>query len=147
MEKPALIDRIIKKYKKEENKQTKFAVKDLYAGEILFFKKHVYSNINDPFDQGKSKFKVIKKFAVLYKIDEISYVHVQSGQELNVLEWAGKKYDYVVRKVKPLATRLRSHEIFGGMADEQILSLTDVKYLERRINAGFVDQKKSFFFD
>ena len=148
METPALIKRLVKKYEKSNEQQlTEFMVKDLYAAEIVYFKKQVYSSKQyNPNDKGRPKTKSIKKFAIFYKSGFNQYTHIKSGQILNDIEWS-PSHDYAIRKIKPLTERLSSHIIFGGIPDNQVLSKEDIVYMERRINSNFIDQNKSFFFD
>ena len=147
METCALIKRLIKKYSKETaDNQRDFLAKDLYAAEIVYFKKQIYAKDYIPDDKGRPKSKSVKKFAIFYKSGFNEYTHIKSGQILNDIEWSNIHY-YALRKVKPLNERLKHHSIFGGMTDDHRLSTEDIIYMENRINhMHFYDQKKNILF-
>lgn len=109
MNKPKFIQELIQKYKDYKYTKPRYRIKNLYIGKIVILNERKFIGLG----VWDSLYNPVKEFAVFYKKDDYTYVHIKSGLLLKkVTDIDAVIGNYAVTNIKPFK------EIFTiGMRD------------------------------
>ena len=124
-------------FRKEQN--SKYKIEDLYIGQIISFDKNKYS---DAIKQ-RLYYKEIKAFAIFYKKDENSYVHIKSGHELISWDSANIEGDYSIRHLIPFGNFYAIASQSSNVDEKTKLTKSYIEKLETDANKKFAPKQQS----
>lgn len=135
-----LFEKILQKHQAKQNNKSVYKIKDLYVGEIVFFKTSV---IDIPFVSDIIHYDVIKKFAIFYKNpkNDDEYIHIKTNQVLKSIHKADIHTSAIVN-----LTTFSEHFKVGlsktNLSTEAKLSKTHIEFMETEVNKKLSPNKK-----
>jgi hypothetical protein len=140
MYKQRIIGNLIEKYNELTYSKPRYKLKDLYVGEIILINSRKFVGGL----QWHTQFTRIKKFAIFYKKNDYTYVHIKSREKLPIdtAIHLVDEGDYAIQLISPF--RVGRHLAFlkDIIKDDTKLSREDIEKLETEINRQLAPDQK-----
>ena len=132
-----IIQELINKYQTSKKENEKYKIQDLYIGQIVTYDKNPSLN----YIQQRLSFKEIKPLAIFYKIDENTYIHIQTGQELMSWDSVDIKGDYSIRHIVSFSNFYAIARKSFALNEKSKLTKKEIKNLEYYTNRKFAEKQ------
>ena len=113
--------------------EPRFAIKDLYVGDLVLLKKKNHSN-----GKTNSFYLDIKKSVIVENAGFVSYTHIKSKQALKEMFWASVN-DYALTNIEKFAEKFAIYMRKKNLKPDDLLSIKQVLQLEDAMQTGLLD--------
>ncbi len=107
MKQATLITSIVQKHQQLNENKPRFAAKDLYVGQIVMLHKTSCEQTKDGYVKRFDRTTPIKKFAIFYKKNNLTYTHIKTSTNLKRVE-DSIECEFAIESISPFTAVMPS---------------------------------------